>query len=91
MISTKEITLKLNKILKPIYFDEEERKIYQQYLVSGPMVIEKRAEYDKEKKAGEVDDASLVSSYYSFINPIYKDKDFKKIDEFDKKKKEDIE
>lgn len=78
------------KSLRPIYFDKEEDKTYLDYFLSGPNVIDKRAEYYKRKSQTDCDVHVLTTSFYSFVAPTYREKDFKKIDEREKISKEDL-
>ena len=78
------------KMLRPIYFDQEEHKLYVSYFTTGGSLIDKRAEYSKRVIQPECDVASLTSTFYDFIQPLYKESDYKIIDENEKLKKDDL-
>lgn len=81
----------VEKIVRPVYFDEnEDKKIYHSYIMSGPEVIDKRAEFTKRKKQKDCDINALTQMFYGFINPTYKDKDYKKVEEHAKRKEDDM-
>ena len=80
----------VEKTLRPVYFDDEEAKLYKSYFAAIPTVIDKHAEYDKRIKQADCDVNALTANFYSFITPLYRDKDYRKVDERERHRNEDI-
>jgi hypothetical protein len=78
---SKRKNLEVEKALRPVYIDEEEKKLYTEYFDNGAGLINKRAEFEKLKKKPDADVNQLASAFYSFIQPTYREKDYKKIEE----------
>lgn len=79
------------RVLRPIIFDKDENKIYSEYLTNGPMIIEKNAEYHKRVSTTTGDSTPLLHSYYSFITPTYREKDFLNIEDMQSNQVADLE
>ena len=78
------------KTLRPLYFDQDEHKLYVSYFSSGGSMIDKRAEYSKRISQPECDVNSLTATFYDFIQPTYKESDYKIIEDNEKKSKDDM-